>query len=218
VAHEIRTPLVAMGGFARRLAPHFLESSPERKAVDIIVDESARLERLLSEQLEFARLSRPRPRPAQLEGIVEEVVELVVEEARCRGVELLRDFAAALPTLLLDADQIKQVLLNLVQNGLESLAGGGRLRLSTRHLDSHVAVEVATDGAPIPDAMLDQLFVPFATSKRGGSGLGLAIARQIVREHGGQIRARSESEWGAIFTVILPVRHHQDRRGFGRHA
>jgi hypothetical protein len=76
----------------------------------------------------------------------------------------------------------------------------------------HVALEVATDGEPIPGEMIERLFVPFATSKRAGSGLGLPVALKLVREHGGQIRVRSEGEWGAIFTVVLPIPGNEDRR------
>ncbi len=215
VSHEIRTPLAAIGGFARVLMPHFAEASNERRAADIIISEVERLERLLTTQLDFARLPKPRLQLCDLNEIVSAVLALVVEEAARGRVRILHEAAEKIPRLLLDPDHIKQVILNLIQNGIEWLPEGGRLRVVTRRLAAHVAFEVATDGEPIAGEMLDRLFVPFSTARRGGSGLGLAVAHQIVREHGGQIRARSEGEWGAIFTVILPLRGNEDRRGGG---
>jgi signal transduction histidine kinase len=107
---------------------------------------------------------------------------------------------------------MKQVFLNLFQNGIQSLPSGGRMRVASSRVESHVNVEIATDGEPIPGEMIERLFVPFATSKPTGSGLGLAVALKLVREHGGQIRVRSEGEWGAIFSVVLPVSQNEDRR------
>ncbi|MGD8393974.1 MAG: GAF domain-containing protein [Candidatus Eiseniibacteriota bacterium] len=212
VSHEIRTPLASIGGFARLLVPHFAEGTGERRAAEVIVDETRRLERILNSQLDCLAMSRPKLGLCDLNGIVREVLELMYENAGQHRVRILQKLGDRLPRLLLDADHMKQVVLNLVQNGIDSLPDGGRLRIQTQAMSTHVTLEVATDGEPIPGAMLDRLFVPFASSKQGGTGLGLAVAHQIVREHGGQIRARSGGEWGAIFTVILPLRGHRDRR------
>ncbi|HWN81361.1 MAG TPA: GAF domain-containing protein [Candidatus Udaeobacter sp.] len=212
VAHEIRNPLASVGGFARRLLPHFSPGTNERQAVEIIVSETARLERILSTQLEFTQLTPPRLELTDLNAVVEETLLLVLAEAQKRRVRVLKKLDPELPHLLLDADKMKQVLLNLFQNGIEALFDGGRFRVETGRLDTHVMVEVATDGDPIPGDMIERLFVPFATSKRQGSGLGLAVALKLVREHGGQIRVRSEGEWGAIFSVVLPISGNEDRR------
>jgi len=137
---------------------------------------------------------------------------LVLDEAQRRRVKVQKELEADLPQILIDADKMRQVLLNLFQNGIQSLSDGGRLRLETRRNGPHLIVEVATDGEPIPGDMIERLFVPFATSKPTGSGLGLAVALKLVREHGGQIRVRSEGEWGAIFSVALPLPGNEDRR------
>ena len=212
VAHEIRTPLASIGGFARRLVPHFAAGSHERQAAEIIVSETARLERILTTQLESTHLASPRLELTGLNQVVEHTLRLILDEAQRRRVRVQKRLEPGLPDLLLDADKMKQVLLNLFQNGVESLPDGGRLKVETTRVDEQVTVEVATDGEPIPGDMLERLFVPFATSKRSGSGLGLAVALQLVREHGGQIRVRSEGEWGAIFTIVLPIPGNEDRR------
>jgi signal transduction histidine kinase len=212
VAHEIRNPLASIGGFARRLVPHFDRSSRERQAAEIIVSETERLERLLSTQLEFTQLTPPRLELADLNRVVEDTLLLVLDEAQRRRVKVQKQLNPDLPSILIDADKIRQVLLNLLQNGIQSLPDGGRLRLETGRSGPHLIVEVATDGEPIPGDMIERLFVPFATSKSTGSGLGLAVALKLVREHGGQIRVRSEGEWGAIFSVALPLPGNEDRR------
>ncbi len=212
VAHEIRNPLASIGGFARRLIPHFAPGTRERQAVEVIVSETERLERILTTQLEFAQLSPPVLVPTDLNKVVEHTVLLILHEAQRRRVRMQKRLEPALPELLLDADRIKQVLLNLFQNGIQSLPDGGRMRIETSQHEDQVFLEVATDGEPIPGEMVERLFVPFATSRRAGSGLGLPVALKLVREHGGQIRVRSEGEWGAIFTVVLPVPGNEDRR------
>lgn len=212
VAHEIRTPLASIGGFARRLVPHFAPGSRERQAAEIIVSETARLERILTTQLESTHLAAPRLEMTGLNQVVEHTLRLILDEAQRRRVRVQKRLEPGLPELLLDADKMKQVFLNLFQNGIESLPDGGRLKVETTRAGEQVTVEVATDGEPIPGDMIERLFVPFATSKRSGSGLGLAVALQLVREHGGQIRVRSEGEWGAIFTIVLPVPGNEDRR------
>jgi signal transduction histidine kinase len=212
VAHEIRNPLASIGGFARRLVPHFDAGSRERQAAGIIVSETERLERLLSTQLEFTQLTPPRLELADLNRVVEDTLHLVLDEAQRRGVKVQKGLDPSLPQILIDADKIRQVLLNLLQNGVQSLPDGGRLSLQTSRSGQQLVVEVATDGEPIPGEMIERLFVPFATSKSSGSGLGLAVALKLVREHGGQIRVRSEGEWGAIFSVVLPLIGNEDRR------
>jgi signal transduction histidine kinase len=212
VAHEIRNPLASIGGFARRLIPHFAPGTRERQAAEVIVSETERLERILNTQLEFAQLTPPRLELTDLNRIVEHTLLIIMHEAQRRRVRVQKRLDPDLPALLLDADRVKQVLLNLFQNGIQSLPDGGRLRVETSQLGDQVAIEVASDGEPIPGDMIERLFVPFATSKRSGSGLGLPVALKLVREHGGQIRVRSEGEWGAIFTVVLPVPGNEDRR------
>jgi signal transduction histidine kinase len=189
-----------------------MPGTSERQSVEIIVSETERLERILTTQLEFAQLAPPRLELTDLNRVVEETLRLMLARAQERRVRVQKKLDPELPPLLLDADKMKQVLLNLFQNGLESLLDGGRFRVETHCLEAHVVVEVATDGDPIPGDMIERLFVPFATSKRQGSGLGLAVALKLVREHGGQIRVRSEGEWGAIFSVVLPIPGNEDRR------
>ena len=212
VAHEIRNPLTSIGGFARRVSKSLKANDPNRDYLDIIIKETERLERILNEQLQFAQLSRPRLQMEEINAVVEESLQLVSEEVLARKAKILKKLSMDLPKLLLDYDKIKQVLINILQNALKFLPVGGRIRVETKKAGDSVHVIMANEGERIPGEVMDRLFVPFFTSGKDGTGLGLAVAYQIVREHGGEIRVKSDREWGTVFCVCLPVSTNQDRR------
>ncbi len=212
VAHEIRNPLSAVGGFARRILRSLPESDPNAEYAGLIVREIQRLEGILTEQLEFARLSRPRLANLDLAELVRETLQLVREEAQNKGVELMEDYGRDLPPVLLDRDKIKQVLLNILQNALGAVTRGQHIRIRTDRVNRDLRVEIANDGEPLPGDILESLFVPFATTRAGGSGLGLAVAHQIVKEHGGEIQVRTGAPWSVVFVVSFPILDNQDRR------
>ena len=217
VAHEIRNPLSAVGGFARRIQRALPTSDPNAQHAELIVREIERLEAILSEQLEFARASRPRLRNLELNSLVQETLVLVREAAIQKGVALLEEAAPDLPLVLLDGDKVKQVILNILRNALDASAEGNRILIRTARVDNDVRIEIANDGEPIPGEALESLFAPFATTRAGGTGLGLAVARQIVQDHGGEIQIRTGVDrWSVVFTVSFPIRENQDRRKFGR--
>lgn len=212
VAHEIRNPLTSIGGFARRVNKNLKTNDPNRDYLDVIIKETERLERILNEQLQFAQLSRPRLQMEDINSVVEESLRLVSEETLGRKARVLKKLSMDLPKLLLDYDKIKQVLINILQNALKFLPLGGKIRVETKKAGDSVQVIIANEGERIPGELMDRLFVPFFTSGKDGTGLGLAVAYQIVREHGGEIRVKSDKEWGTVFCVCLPVSTNQDRR------
>ncbi len=212
VAHEIRNPLSGVGGFARRILRSLPENDPNAEYAGLIVREIQRLEGILTEQLEFARLSRPRLINLDLEEVVKETLQLVREEADKNGIHLIEEYGRGLPLVLLDRDKVKQVCLNILRNALGAVTRGNHIRIRTERVGGDVRVEIANDGEPLPGEILDSLFVPFATTKAGGSGLGLAVAHQIVKEHGGEIQVRTGAPWSVLFVVSFPIRENQDRR------
>lgn len=185
---------------------------PNRDYLDIIIKETERLERILNEQLQFAQLSKPRLQMEDINAVVEESLELLSEEAFGRKAKVLKKLSLDLPKLLLDYDKIKQVVINILQNALKFLPMGGKIRVETKKVGDSVHLIIANEGERIPGELMDRLFVPFFTSGKDGTGLGLAVAYQIVREHGGEIRVKSDKEWGTVFCVCLPVSTNQDRR------
>jgi signal transduction histidine kinase len=212
VAHEIRTPLSAVGGFARRIRRSLADGDPNAEHATLIVKEIQRLEGILTEQLEFARLSRPRLAMTNLVEVVRETLLLVREEADRQGVAIIEEEEPGLPAVLVDRDRVKQVVLNILKNALGAVVRGNRIFVRTDRAGGDLRVEISNDGAPMPGEILDSLFVPFATTRAGGSGLGLAVAYQIVKEHGGEIQVRTGGAWSVSFVVSFPIRENQDRR------
>jgi signal transduction histidine kinase len=212
VAHEIRNPLTAIGGFARSIARKMESSDPNLAYIEIIVKETERLERILTEQLCFAKLSPPEFKMEDINKVIIETTSLFAEKLAAKTAQLVTDLAGDLPGLHIDADKIKQVFINLLQNAIESIPEGGRIEVSTKKVEWTVEVRFANNGPPIPREMLDRLFVPFATTKAGGSGLGLAIAYEIVYEHGGTIDVKSEADRGTTFVITLPLAVEGERR------
>ena len=212
VAQEIRNPIAAIAGLAKRLARDTEDGSEKREYLDIILRETDRLERVLGEQLSLAQMTKPRLKLQSMNVLVQEALEQQSDELVRRRVRLLKRLAPDLPSLLLDDDKIRQVIANVLHYALTSVPAGGRVRVETRTGGGMVQAEVAHDGPKVPGESLDRLFVPFSATRRYGAGVGLAVAYQVVREHGGEIRARSEGDWSSIVTVYLPLRENTDRR------
>ncbi len=212
VAQEIRNPIAAITGLAKRLARESEEGSETKEYLEIILRETERLERILGEQISLAQMTKPRLRLQSLNVLVQESLETQSDELVRRRVRLLKRLAPDLPSLLLDEDKIRHVLANVLHYALTSVPAGGRVRVETRSGGGMVQAEVAHDGPKVPGESLDRLFVPFSATRRYGAGVGLAVAYQVVREHGGEIRARSEGDWSSIVTIYLPVRENTDRR------
>ncbi len=212
VAHEIRNPLTAIGGFARSMERTMGADDPDRNAVEIIIKETERLERILTEQLCFAKLSPPEMKPEDVNRIIEDTVKLFTEKISAKQANLTTQLAEDIPTVNIDADKMKQVFINLLQNAVDSISEGGRITISSNLLDRTVEIRFANDGPPVPDEILGRLFVPFTTTKAGGSGLGLPIAYEIVYEHGGAIDVASEKGLGTVFLITLPLVLEGERR------
>jgi signal transduction histidine kinase len=206
LAHEIRNPLGSLFAAAKMLHAE----SPQAAAYDrpaltrVIAEEARRLNRVLSDFLEFARPRPPLRRPHSLNGLVAEVLDSLRLDGFAEGKTLLTRLAPDLPSIPVDADQIKQVLWNVVRNALEASGAGRALQVATGVDDGRVVVEVVDSGAGIPPEQQARLFEPFQTTKPGGSGLGLAIAHRIVTAHGGAIDVASQPGDGTRVRVWLP--------------
>jgi signal transduction histidine kinase len=209
LAHEIKNPLtpIAMSVETLRDArsggrPDFDEIFEE--STRAIGEEVRRLKRIVDEFGRFARLPPPQRTPAPPEELVQAVLALF--PAPPEGVHFRREVAPGLSPVLADRDQILQVLLNLVRNALDAMAGaGGTITLAARPEGDRVALTVTDTGPGIPAQDRARLFEPYFTTKPGGTGLGLAIARRIAEEHGGTLQAEPGAGPGAAFTLWLPV-------------
>ncbi len=208
MAHEIRNPLATIGGFARAIARGTRPDRIEANA-RVIVEEVERLEKLLADTLNFTRPTSLDLKPTDLNDLAETVFGLL-KGALDRGrVTLEKRLEPDLPSVVADAAQVKQVLLNLAQNACQAMPDGGTLRVSTRRMNGGVEVVVEDTGTGISPEDLRNIFNPFFTTKTSGTGLGLAISRKIVSDHAGDIAVASQPGVGTTVTVRLPIRRNE---------
>ncbi len=212
IAQELRNPIAAIGGFAKRIERELPLDDPSKEDVRILAKEAKRLEEMITQQLEVAEIKPPRRAMRQLNTLVHEAVVMIREELVGQGIFLEETYAREIPDLLLDEDRARKVVLNILRNALEVVKDGDTVRIETLREGDRVLLEIANTGDQPPGNVLEELFVPFGTGRPSGRGLGLAIANQIIREHGGEISIRNEGEWGAIFTISFPIRANQERR------
>jgi signal transduction histidine kinase len=209
LAHEVRNPLnsiaLQLSVLERRVAPLPAPLAGQMKElVGVIREEVKRLDNLVGDFLQFSRSNRVQYRPASLDALVDEVTRLLRPEARAAGVTLRRErIGKPSPDLRVDPEKMKQVVINLVQNGIEAMPDGGIVSIESGLVDGRALLVVKDTGPGLPEGL--DVFQLFVTTKARGTGLGLSIAQQIVLEHGGEIAAASEPGKGATFTVSLPV-------------
>jgi two-component system sensor histidine kinase HydH len=207
LAHEVRNPLASIGGAAAILRKKLGSEERREEFLEIIEKECLRLNRLLTNFLEFARPRQPQYQLTEISSILESVVGLAAHAVGRKPIQLRTDAAPNVPALACDPEQIKQVLLNLTINSVQAMTNGGEILLSTRVDGARVVIEVKDQGPGISPEHLDKIFDPFFTTKDTGTGLGLSVAHQIVSQHGGILAAKNNSIRGATFSLFLPIQH-----------
>ena len=211
VAHEIRNPLTAIKAGLFIQQKKFQPSSPERADIEVVEREILRLERIVNEFLLFARPADPEFATIFADQPLEEVQTLLTAQLAKDGIQLVREAAAPM-RVKVDPAQIKQVLINLVQNAADSMEGGGTVTLRARHDRKRLAngeadvvvLEVADTGRGIPPEVEARLFDPFFTTKDIGTGLGLSIASRMVEKQGGSLQYQTQVNRGTTFGIVLP--------------
>ena len=214
VVHEVRNPLASIKGAVEIMGDALPADSPRREFADIARREVDRLDRLVGEFLRFARPPRPETAPADLNEIARSVAGLIGQRAAGQGVLVELEQAGDLPPVVVDAEQIKQVLLNLAINGVQAMPGGGRLVLRTGRAEGGAYAEVEDEGGGVDPAVAARVFDPFFTTKEKGVGLGLSVAYKIAAQHGGRLSLRDGAR-GAVFRLTLPPGAGAARAGDG---
>ncbi len=210
LAHEIKNPLSTIRLNMELLAEDFdqADSLRERRAlkkVDLVQRECQRLQDLLDDFLNFAKVRRLKLQPSELNGQVKQVLDFFRPKAAKTRIEVVDYLASSLPTVLLDREAFHAALLNLVLNAEQAMPDGGQLVVRTYGTADGVALDLIDTGCGMDEKTRRQIFNAFFSTKRGGSGLGLPTARKIIEAHGGQITLQSEPGRGSQFTVKLPV-------------
>ncbi|TMG54020.1 MAG: PAS domain-containing protein [Chloroflexi bacterium] len=221
IAHEINNPLEAVQNALYLLERFVGTTVAGQEYLEIATRETQRMSRILRQMLGFYRQTEALAE-TDLNGLVQEAESLVVKRLRERGVQIAEELEPGLPKVNASADQLKQVLLNLLLNAADSMPAGGTITVSTQtgagaetEIVGREAVQlqVRDTGQGIPDDMLGQIFEPFFSTKPGkGTGLGLWVSQGIVQNHGGTMRVRSRMGRGTTFTITLPVKGPSDAR------
>jgi two-component system sensor histidine kinase HydH len=206
MSHEIKNPLIVIGGFARQLAQKLVLDERSHQKLVLITEEVDRLEKMLGEVKDITRRVPPQFQVGQINGIIRSVREMLKEELEKQnirlGLELSKEGEAG--PCLFDPNQIKQVLLNFIKNAAEAMPEGGIITIRAGREKEYDIVEIEDTGKGIQPDDLKEIFNPFFTTKQKGTGLGLAISLKIIEDHGGDIRVSSEVGQGTIFKMRLP--------------
>ena len=206
VAHEIRNPLSSIKGIATYFRDKLDTVPADRETAGIMIQEVDRLNRVISELLEFARPTQLKKESLQLRELLEHSLRLVQQDARAKKINI--ELAETPPDLThdLDPDRFSQCLLNLYLNAIQTMEDGGTLSIGCSQDKDAIVITVADTGPGIDLDDLQQVFDPYFTTKPSGTGLGLAIVHKIVQAHHGRIDVRSEPGKGATFTIVLPIK------------
>jgi len=204
ITHEIKNPLMLIGGFARRVLKD-INSDPQKnkEKLQIIVDEVRRLEEFLVEVGSYARLSEPHRQEGDLNVLIKELCLRLDPSLREKDIQLVLSLDPDLPLIQFDHLHLRQVILNIAKNSIEAMGKGGILTLATENQQYGIMIQIADTGDGIQPELLNKIFQPFYTTKPKGSGLGLAIARKIIEAHKGKITIESEFHKGTRVTILL---------------
>ena len=220
MAHEIKNPLVTIKTFTQLLPERYEDADFRDTFSSLIGQEVKRIDSIVNQLLRFSRPAKPNLSPMHLHEVLENNLNLVSEQARQKGITLVRSFTASQDLIHADADQLSQAFINLFLNAIEAMSGGGHLAVSTeivradffspnlwreRAGEERIRVTIRDTGEGIQPEHVARIFDPFFTTKNHGTGLGLSVAHGIIQEHNGVIDVESELAKGTTFTVIFPL-------------
>ncbi|MFZ0960066.1 MAG: ATP-binding protein [Terriglobia bacterium] len=214
VAHEIRNPLAGIAGAIEIISKDFPKEHPDREILDDLRQEVRRIEKVLNDLLAYARPKAPQFGMADLRDTVAHTLQFARQQIGNKNVEFSIQIPSPLPRFRMDPEQLHQVLLNLVLNGIQALDQEGKITIQARvtsgsgppNRPNYIEISVSDTGAGISREQIEKIFRPFYTTKRGGTGLGLSLCRRIISQHGGTLTAESEVNKGSRFIIRLPMR------------
>jgi two-component system sensor histidine kinase HydH len=227
VAHEIRNPLSSIKGFATYFKERYPDIPQDQQTATIMIQEVDRLNRVVSQLLEFARPVNIKPQPTDLNALIDDSTKLIESQATANGIAVKTRQLAEAADIMVDPDRLNQVLLNIYLNAIEAMADGGELKIELSSVSEANGIDIiiADTGCGIGPEDLSNVFDPYYTTKSSGTGLGLAIAHNIIEAIGGQIQVESHPGQGTVFRITIPnpdkpeKREHpneQQKHSFGR--
>ena len=203
IAHEIRNPLMAMGGFAKVLIKDESIDPSGREKIQIILEEAQRLDRLLKSILSFVRSKDVQKKNIDINRVAADAMQLLSLGCQLQEIEVEMDLDPSQPFGVGGVEQIRQCLINLVKNSMVAMPDGGKLNISSGVSDKHVWLEVRDNGPGIPGQIRTRAFDPFVSGKVNGNGLGLPMVKKIIEEFGGQVELASRPGKGTSVILLL---------------
>jgi two-component system, NtrC family, sensor kinase len=204
-AHEVGTPLNLISGHVQLLRAR---ATDERaiKRLDVIAGQIERITNIVRSMLASTRRPQPQFELVDLNVLLTRILDVTQPTLVARNVELTTELSEGLPMIAADSDQLQQVFINLINNSLDAMPGGGHLQVRTINDDHSALIELADSGEGIKDEQLDLIFEPMFTTKQGlGTGLGLTVVKQIINEHNGSVEVESEPGRRTTFRIRLPI-------------
>ena len=206
IAHEINNPLAGILLYSSNLVKKVPETGPLKKGLEVIIHETVRCRGIIQDLLEFSREREPVKALADINGVINKALSILVNEFRLNRITLQKHLSGNLPSVFIDVNQIEQVFINFFMNAIEAIQGQGQVSVrSYKDEDNQgLVVEIEDSGMGIPQEHLERIFEPFFSTKPKGTGLGLAVNYGIIQKHGGQIRVSSQPGRGTTMTIRLP--------------
>jgi two-component system sensor histidine kinase HydH len=205
VAHEIRNPLSSIKGFAVYLKERLQADSEDKKTADIIIEEVERLNRVITQLIEFARPLELKKETTRLSDLVGRTMKLTEAQARKNNIDVIFNVTGDESPVEVDSDKIRQVFLNIFLNAMAAMKTGGKLEITLTREGKNVQAVIADNGSGIRETDLPRIYDPYFTSKPAGTGLGLAVVQKIMEAHGGKIKVESVAGRGATVFLFFPL-------------
>lgn len=213
VAHEINNPLGTITIYAHLLQKGMEAEDPRREDISLIISEASRAKEIVQGLLSFARETKLRTGPMNVNDILADVLGLVVNQSLFQNIKINEYLYPELPTIVADETQLKQVFLNIILNAAQAMEGNGELTITTTRQGNEIKVKIADTGPGIPPEIIGKLFNPFFTTKEKGTGLGLAIVYGIIERHLGRVDVETELGRGSAFILTLPISTEEAHNG-----
>jgi two-component system sensor histidine kinase HydH len=206
ISHEIRNPLGIIRSSAELLKKKVAQFDPSNSIPDIIVEESSRLNLIITDFLNFAKPRPPHRTACHLEDILEKNIVYITPQIQDQGYIIVKNFANHLPEIQADSDMLYQAFLNIFMNAIQAMPEGGKIQVSIQSADHIITVCIEDEGSGVPEDLLERIWDPFFTTKEKGTGLGLGIVKNIIESHNGSIRVENLKEGPGVRVIIeLPV-------------
>jgi len=205
MAHEVNNPLMVISGRAQLSLMEKIENTALRDNLNIIVDQCKQARDIIHRLLTFSKPSRGLLEKADVNELLEFAIKLLEHQYSLKDIRFIRNFADSLPSVEIDKKQMQEVFMNIIKNAAEAMPGGGTIAVSTSKKSHYLALEIADTGEGISDEVLENIFIPFFTTKKDGTGLGLSVCYGIIKGYGGELKYVSKLGKGTTATILLPI-------------